>query len=376
MANSFSAQSVNQMEVYIDRCMVKLINRLDLAARSGEEIDLKQWIAFLVLDVLGELAFSRPFGVLDSGDVRGMPPIEQHVLLATMSGQTPWLIPYINKFLPYIPIPSLQRMVRGRAGLRRMAIESVNNRLAIHSERKDLLGRLLEELEVGEDSKGRQFDIVDVQTEAFGFIIAGSHTTAASTTYALWHLLRTPSALARLRKEIDTVPEPEDSSPSYPSRSTNNLEYLQAVISEGFRINPVFVMPLMRVVPEGGREIASAYIPAGTDVSICNHALHHDEDVFGPDLETFTPERWLDDKYDRSGYLMPFGAGHRACVGRNIALMEIQKMLVSLLARYDIELVALEEERSLKMPPTHSFGVSDLKGGMPVRLKFRKPWFE
>jgi benzoate 4-monooxygenase len=360
------------MEIYMDNCMKKLMARLDLAAASGETIDLKQWISFFVLDVLGELAFSRPFGFLDTGDADSTPPIEQHVLLATMSGQTPWLIPYVNKCLPYVPFPSLQRMIKGRTALRQMAVESVNDRLAIKSDRKDLLGRLLDELEAGTDSKGHRFAIVDVQTEAFGFIIAGSHTTAASTTYALWHLLRTPSALDRLRQEIDLVPEPENTK-VYPSKAINNLEYLSAVISEGFRINPVFVMPLMRVVPDGGREIASSYVPAGTDVSICNFALHHDEAVFGDDLDNFLPERWLDSEYDRQAYLMQFGAGHRACVGRNIALTEIQKLLVSLLARYDIYLVASEKEKSQKMPPTHSFGVSDLRGGMPVKVRLRKP---
>jgi cytochrome P450 len=254
-----------------------------------------------------------------------------------------------------------------------MAIDSVEKRLAVKSDRKDLLGRLIQELEAGHDSLGEALDIVDVQTEAFGFIIAGSHTTAASTTLLLWHLLRTPQALSRLRKEVDEIPTKPENSTSYSYKATSRLEYLQAVVTEGFRINPVFVMPLMRVIPDGGKNIAGQFVPGGTDVSICNHVLHHDEDVFGPSLEKFSPERWMTGEYDRTAYLMPFGAGHRACVGRNIATAEIQKLVVSLLARYEITLVEGAEQTSAPnaMPPTQSFGVADLEGELAVKLQRR-----
>ncbi|KAH9827687.1 Isotrichodermin C-15 hydroxylase [Teratosphaeria destructans] len=370
VSNGFSAQSVTLMEVYMDKCMDKLIARLDVAASEGQTIDLKKWISFFVMDVLGELAFSQSFGVLITGDEAQMPPIHDHVLLATLSGQVPWIIPYVRKVLPYTPLASLQRMIRGRENLRRMAIESVEKRMAAKSDRKDLLGRLLLELEAGQDSTGSALDIVDVQTEAFGFIIAGSHTTAASTTLLLWHLLRTPRALAKLRKEIDEIPTKPEHTASYPHKATISLEYLQAAITEGFRISPTFVMPLMRVVPEGGKHISGEYVPGGTDVSICNHVLHHDEAVFGPELDSFTPERWMSEGYDKTAFLMPFGAGHRACVGRNIATVEISKLVVSLLARYDITLA--EDGGALNtMPPTRSFGVADLEGALLVKLDRR-----
>lgn len=67
------------MEPFIDGCLSQLIARLDKAAVNGEEIDLKRWIAFFVMDVLGELAFSASFGVLKDGDESLMPPVREHV---------------------------------------------------------------------------------------------------------------------------------------------------------------------------------------------------------------------------------------------------------------------------------------------------------
>jgi cytochrome P450 len=252
-----------------------------------------------------------------------------------------------------------------------MAISSVNRRLASDSQRKDLLGRLLEELEQGVDSKGRTLDIKDIQTEAFGFIVAGSHTTAATSILLLWHLFHNPPVLAKLRNEIDTLQDVEGAPPCYPFSVLANLPYLQATVSENYRISPVFVMPLMRVVPEGGKVIAGEFVPAGTDVSICNYALHHDPEVFGPDLERFDPDRWLNAGYNKAGYLMPFGAGHRACIGRNIATTEIYKLIVSLLARYDLEYLPADGEMGTSIPKTRSFGVADLEGSMMVKVRMR-----
>ena len=78
-SNGFSLQSVAGMEPFMDSCLRHLLHRLDKAAATGKEIDLKEWIAFFVMDVLGELAFSGSFGVLESGDATLMPPVREHV---------------------------------------------------------------------------------------------------------------------------------------------------------------------------------------------------------------------------------------------------------------------------------------------------------
>lgn len=165
------------------------------------------------------------------------------------------------------------------------------------SNRNDLLGRLLEELDQSADSKGNTLEIEDIQTEAFGFIVAGSHTTATTSTLLLWHLFHNPTALERLQNEIRAVPL-EDNNPCCAYSELASLPYLQACLTENMRISPVFTMPLMRVVPEGGKTIAGHFISAGTDVSTSNHVLHHDPAVFGENLESFVPERWLDPEYD------------------------------------------------------------------------------
>ncbi|KAK8221457.1 cytochrome P450 [Phyllosticta capitalensis] len=387
----FSMQSVAQMQPHIDACLTKLMARLDRAADARETVNLKDWVAFFVIDVLGELAFARSFRMLEQGDAGALPPLKEHLMLAMLSGQLPWLVPYVNKYLGYLPIPYLQHVIRGRGKLRQMAIDCVNARLGNPDPtRRDLLAKLIEEYQRGVKSGGSEdgvLDIADVQTEAFGFIIAGSHTTATTITFLFWHLLHNPAVFEKLEQEVlsqvpaspaeATLPDDQGADAAAaacaPYSATTHLRYLSATVTETHRISPVFTMPLMRVVPAGGARIGPSHFPSGVDVSICNFALHHDPHVFGDDLESFVPERWMgDDAGAKQKLLMPFGAGHRACIGRNLATMEIHKVVVSLVRRYRMELVAEEGGVSEGgMPQTHSFAIADLVGPLRVRLTRR-----
>jgi cytochrome P450 len=91
-------------------------------------------------------------------------------------------------------------------------------------------------------------------------LVAGSHTTATTMTFLFYHLLHSPRVMEKLVQELDA---------SNPGTRLSSMEgmtenaYFQACIKENLRYTPVFVMPLPRRVPDGGREIAGEMIPAG-----------------------------------------------------------------------------------------------------------------
>jgi hypothetical protein len=58
---------------------------LDHAADHNSPLDIKNLIHCLVIDVLGELAFSKPFGALDDLDENRLPSVNKHVYLATVT---------------------------------------------------------------------------------------------------------------------------------------------------------------------------------------------------------------------------------------------------------------------------------------------------
>ncbi|PSK55395.1 Isotrichodermin C-15 hydroxylase [Elsinoe australis] len=375
LSNGFSLQSVTQMETHIDACLTKLIARLDKAAETGQTINLKAWVSYFVIDVLGELAFAKSFDMLEKGQEEALPPLREHVYLAMLTGQLPSLLPFFSRYLPKIPIPSLQTVIKGRTKLRNLAISCVNTRLANPDpDRRDLLAKLIEEFNRGTTDLTE----IDIQTEAFGFIVAGSHTTAATISCLFHLLLHHPTTLSALETELLSSPQittlissalPEQS--PVPYALTTPLSYLSALVTETLRHTPVFTLPLMRVVPSPGAVIANNRIPAGTDVSVCSAVLHRDKAVFGEDADVFRPERWLEKEYVRAHkeLLFGFGAGHRACIGRNLATVEIQKVVATVVGRYRVDLVGeVQEGGEVEM---ESFGISDLKGGLWVRLERR-----
>lgn len=62
-------------------------------------------------------------------------------------------------------------------------------------------------------------------------------------------------------------------------------------------------------------------------------AIHRSPIVFGPDANVFRPERWLDvperqlQKMERNSELI-FGFGRFKCLGKNVAFMELNKVIV------------------------------------------------
>lgn len=103
----------------------------------------------------------------------------------------------------------------------------------------------------------------DVHVTIGSNIAAGSDTTAISVSSIIYYLLKAPSALRSLRREIDDAAERGIISDPVTFAEAQRLPYLQAVIKEALRIHPVTDSPLWRVVPAGGANIAGRDFPEG-----------------------------------------------------------------------------------------------------------------
>jgi cytochrome P450 len=160
-----------------------------------------------------------------------------------------------------------------------------------------------------------------------------------------------------------------------------SLPFLRNCVKENFRINPVFTMPLARrVMAPEGITLDGEHFPQGTSLAVCNHAFHHNPDVWGSLHNIFNPDRWDDPAIaERSKILMHFGLGGRQCIGKTIATTNIYKLASSLLREFEFE-VADPNERSLidqgffrgKLPSLVSVGISDLEERLIVKVRRRK----
>lgn len=174
-------------------------------------------------------------------------------------------------------------------------------------------------------------------------IIAGSDTTAIFLRTILHELLTHPSSLKKLRAELDAAAAQDKLSRMAMWKESIALPYLNACFKEAGRIHPPFGLHLERVVPPGGINVCDQMLPEGTIVGMNAWVVHRDPNMFGPDADTWRPERWLegDEAHIKKmeAALLTFGAGHRICLGKHISYLEIFKLVPTLLQAYDIELV-------------------------------------
>ncbi|KAH7030053.1 cytochrome P450 [Macrophomina phaseolina] len=388
MSHSFSISYVKEMEGFLDLNVKILKDKLAGLCEKNEVFDLKKLLQYYTIDVLGELAFSQSFGVQIADDESLVPPVKEHSLLAAVTGAWPLMTMRLKRWLPKVPIEGLQRLFRGRAACAALASKCVERRLdalrdlkedEVSKQRKDILTNLIF---AKHPDTGERLTKTDLETEAFGFIIAGTHTTSATTALLFYHLLHHPDIMAKCVTEIDAnLPPLSIERPAYSvSDVESSLPYLRQCVRENFRITPVFTMPLARrVMAPEGVVIAGKCIPQGTSVAVCNHAFHHNPDVWGDDHDTFDPERWEKPELAaRARYLMHFGLGGRQCIGKAVAQTNIYKLSSTLLREFEFELADAGEKAGVenglyrgKIPGLVSVGISELKEPLMVRARRR-----
>ncbi len=185
-----------------------------------------------------------------------------------------------------------------------------------------------------------------VLTMGVSMSFAGSETTAISLAAVFYYLLKNPRCYHTLMQELQEAIE-SGTVQSRPSgliswSESQTLPYLDACIKEAFRIHPPAGLPLERVTPPQGAEICGRHIPGGIIVG-CSAWVIHRQPVFGDDVDHYWPERWLGvDKEklrEMNASMFHFGAGSRTCIGKNISLLEIYKLVPSFLQRFEVRLL-------------------------------------
>lgn len=101
-------------------------------------------------------------------------------------------------------------------------------------------------------------------------------------------------------------------------------------------MRPGAVGTFSKFVPPQGETVQGLFIPGGTLVGMNIPFLLKSSSVFGPDVDQFRPERWLEatDKkrveMEREVEMM-FGSGRWMCAGKPIAFMELYKTFFEVL---------------------------------------------
>ncbi|KAJ5692861.1 Cytochrome P450 [Penicillium macrosclerotiorum] len=354
VSSAYSMSTLTEFEPFVDTTIHTLFRKLDEFVAEKKVCDIATWLQYYAFDVIGELTFSKPLGFLDHGaDVDGIiAALEKMLDYSGKIGQMPWL-DYL-----FIKNPLRQLVQGGSTGaVARFARARLNERLQESASakkgpvapiplRRDFLARFLE-------AKKEHPHIVN-DNQVFSYTVsnmnAGSDTTAISLRAILYYTLKSPRVKSKLFNELSTAyKQKRITMPVSWKQSQEELPYLDAVIREALRLHPAVGLLLERIVPPSGLQLPDGpFLPAGTIVG-ANPWIIHRHAIFGNDVDSFIPERWmqvdgeteLEFQVRRQQMLratFTFGAGPRTCIGKNISLLEIYKLIPSLILNYQIEL--------------------------------------
>lgn len=187
-------------------------------------------------------------------------------------------------------------------------------------------------------------------------MVVGSFDTAStSILWTLAELLRSPRVMKKLQQELQSVVGMDK---MVEEKDLDNLDYLDMVVKESFRLHPV--APL--IVPRESREditIDGYFIPRKSRVIVNTWALGRDPSVWSKNVEEFYPERFVDNNVDLRGNdfrFLPFGSGRRSCPGMQLGLVTVKIILAQLIHCFDWELPVGMKPDCIDMSET--FGLS------------------
>ena len=298
-------------------------------------VDLSRVTSFFTLDVISQVAFGHTFGFLDNDeDPFGyLKNLEQFLPAIIVFGVYTELTNILKMPLLKAALPKSTDK-RGLGRVMGFARDRVQERFGHKSiVRQDMLGSFINHgLTQGE-----------LESETLTQITAGSDSTASSLRLTLHFICTSPPVLARLLSEINTaMASGKISRPVIRDSEARQLPYLQACIKEGLRMYPPVTGLLAKQVPESGVTVdvdgVEKFIPGGVQIAWNSWGVMRRAEIFGSDVEVFRPERWLP-RDDSEGEIarvarmtetvgLCFGYGRFGCLGRGVAMMELNKAII------------------------------------------------
>ncbi|KAF4630214.1 hypothetical protein G7Y89_g7929 [Cudoniella acicularis] len=351
--NVYSMTSVLQSEKSIDSCTQLFCGTMSEFSEKEKVVDLSLWVNFYAFDVVGELFYGKMFGVMkERKDISNIMKVLEFILPTfTVGGVLPSYLAKLYIFSSFLFSPSARGALGAATKIQVATETAVGTRMKEIEESKDDKRDMLRKLVEINVDRGEKinFTLGDIVVESQTAVFAGADTTAAAINSILYHLMRNPTAYKKLTVEIDAAVTAGTLSIPVAYSEAIKLPYLKGCVNEGMRLHPSVGFAMQRVVPTGGAIISGFYFPEGYHVGINPAVVQYDKEVFGPDAENYNPERWIEppegcDLARMDKTMIQFGAGSRTCIGKNISLSEIYKLVPQLVRLFHIRLADPSKE--------------------------------
>jgi hypothetical protein len=328
VTNFYSMSGMIAYQAFVDDCILEFCHRIrEISVRPEPVMDMGYWYRCFAADAIGKVSWGERLGFLDRGeDIDGLlQNMEEGLLYSCIVGMWSWLHQPLVILSSFLARHGLAKP-RGTDAVSFWINDAIRReQKSYQAGEKDTVSNATQ---VPEHFLKKLLDSPDNfnYNETFMVlsvnVMAGADTTGGTLSNILYLLMRNPVAFEKLRREIDDAWAAGNLSSPVTFQQAQSLPYLQAVIQEAFRLEPVIGLVLPRIVPDGGAEICGHFFPSGSVVGICPSVVHRDKEIFGENADHFYPERWLQSDAERlkmmNRALLHFGTGRRTCMGKNV----------------------------------------------------------
>ncbi|KAH8745562.1 cytochrome protein [Diaporthe sp. PMI_573] len=342
ISSLYSMSTLVHYEPGVDRVVDVCVDRLQALIgtshdKLGAPFDLPEFLQCYAFDVVSAITFDESMDLMTRGPTADgvLAAIRSIIYVSSIMGPVSRLFTCVQRAINFVAhfVPNANTPLRKLLTMIATKAEYYQRTMGITKAVSDKSEPFIAKA-VGLVAEGKM-DTRSILDTCGSNYVAGSDTTGIALSVIVWHIYHHPDKLARLRSEVDALG---------PGRMTfaqaQALPYLNAVVSEAMRLHPSIVTISPREVPAGGEYLAGYYFPHKTQVGVSAWSIHRNPKVSGPDADVFRPERWLDETMSaetKVGMSFAFSGGTRSCLGKNIALLEIMKVIPEIVRNIDFK---------------------------------------
>ncbi|EJD49065.1 lanosterol 14-alpha-demethylase [Auricularia subglabra TFB-10046 SS5] len=377
-------------EAYVGMIVDEVTTFLNTDPRFStfQENNLAKWGWVHVFKALSEITILTASRTLQGDEVRrNLDKSFARRYMDLDGGFTP-----MNFMFPNLPLPSYRRRDRAQKAMSDFYVEIIRKRNNGDSEHEhDMMASLM-----GQSYKdGTPLSERDIAHLLIALLMAGQHTSSATSSWMLLHVANNPEIGEALHKEqVEHFGNADGSFRPLTYDSLKKLPVLDAVIRETLRMHPPIHSLIRKVLSDipvpptlsAPSEDRSYVIPKGHFV-MASPAISQVDPLIWREPLKWNPYRWSDpsaaahystyyeagEKVDfgfgivskgtESPY-QPFGAGRHRCVGEQFAYLQIGTILATLVRN-------IEMRMDHSVPP-HNYHTMIVLPKEPCDIQYRR----
>ncbi|XP_071998523.1 cytochrome P450 2J2-like isoform X2 [Engystomops pustulosus] len=304
-----------------------------LVSQKGSAIDPKNCLTNAVSNVVAAVSFGHTFSL---NDELFHHIFESSTLVAAFFG-TRWgqLYDAFPWLMHRLPGPQ-QSMYKHLHFLKQyMLYEIRQHQQNPSAEPQDVIDYYLEQISKTQDDPSSTVDEENLIQVLVDFVLAGFETVTSTLRWGLLYMAVNQDVQVKAQKEIDAIVESIENL-QYEHRT--KLPYTNAVIHEIQRVSNVVPNGLPRLCTQDIK-LQEYSIKKGT-IIIANLASACMDPNHWKFPDTFNPSNFLDEEgnFQPNEAFLPFSAGHRNCMGEQMARTELFIFFTSLLKTLSFQL--------------------------------------